>query len=483
MGTLLLEIGQCGIQVGIQLLENLQMMDTYENNYMFRNEQNVAHSILIDTEPKVLKPALENRKKFSFLDPKNITYQQSGRGNNWTLGYFDSKKIMLRKKGKVPEKKPQFTHPQGETMEDFHEDLLYCDKYMKENTYLLETASEMIRKEIEKIDYYLGTMMIYSLGGGTGSGLGSRLLEEMKDDYGGNYIYNTVVFPSKVGESPLQHYNCLLSLAKLHEFSDAVIYFQNDKINNYLSYSLGKKSTETLVNLTNINEYIVSLLSYMLKINDSNLDRFYNDIVSELTAMNDLKYLEIYGIPFQFNRQNTTGPETNWEGVINSCLNQVNVEDVEASGIEKSNKDELKFKGSSTDKTKTKANSQTISSYTLCKSHDIDKSLINNPMILRYLERKINSVLNPISWNPDAINIEYLKDSQEKVLRGKTMMTIANRTSFADILKEINSIAYSKFKAKAYLHWYYKYGLTQEDFEICFNVIDNIIESYSEAVF
>ena len=68
MGSLLLEIGQCGIQIGFQLLENLQTMDYYENNYLFRNEQNVAHSILIDTEPKVLKPALENRKKYSFLD-------------------------------------------------------------------------------------------------------------------------------------------------------------------------------------------------------------------------------------------------------------------------------------------------------------------------------------------------------------------------------------------------------------------------------
>lgn len=36
--------------------------------------------------------------------------------------------------------------------------------------------------------------MFYSLGGGTGSGLGSRLLEELYDEYfSGGYLFNTVV--------------------------------------------------------------------------------------------------------------------------------------------------------------------------------------------------------------------------------------------------------------------------------------------------
>lgn len=480
MGSLLIEIGQCGVQIGLQLFETLQSNDIYENNYLFRNEQNIAHTILIDTEPKALKPALENRKKYPFLDPKNVIYQQSGRGNNWTLGYFDSKKIISRKNSEKPKKS---TKTYQTPTENFQQDeLLTCDKYMKENTFLLESISEMIRKEIEKIDYYLSTMMIYSLGGGTGSGMGSRILEEMKDDYGANYIYNTVVFPSKVGESPLQHYNCLLSVAKLQEFSDAVIYFQNDKINSYLTYSLGKKSTGNLVNITNINEYIVSLLTDVLKINDCGLDKFYNYILNELTPLNDMKYLEIYGAPFQFNHQNIIGPESTWEAVINNCLNQVIVEDSEPNDLDNS-KDGSKTKGILGNNPKNKSNIHTIASYALCKSSDIEKSLKNNPMILKYLERKMNSILNPVSWNPEAINLDFLKEKQEKVLKGKSMLVLANRTSFGDILKEINTIAYSKFKAKAYLHWYYKYGLVEEDFENCFNVIDNVIESYSESIY
>ena len=48
---------------------------------------------------------------------------------------------------------------------------------MKENKYLIEKSMDLIRKQLEQIDFYMGTMMIYSVGGGTGSGLGSRLME------------------------------------------------------------------------------------------------------------------------------------------------------------------------------------------------------------------------------------------------------------------------------------------------------------------
>lgn len=45
--------------------------------------------------------------------------------------------------------------------------------------------------------------MLSSLGGGTGSGLGSRLVQEFKDMFSDATLVNTVVFPSKSGENTL----------------------------------------------------------------------------------------------------------------------------------------------------------------------------------------------------------------------------------------------------------------------------------------
>lgn len=57
--------------------------------------------------------------------------------------------------------------------------------------------------------------MIHSLTGGTGSGLGSHLVERIRDAYPLAHIMSVVVSPHASGDSPLQHYNSLLSLASL----------------------------------------------------------------------------------------------------------------------------------------------------------------------------------------------------------------------------------------------------------------------------
>ena len=57
--------------------------------------------------------------------------------------------------------------------------------------------------------------MMHSLSGGTGSGLGSRLIEALRDEYGLGHLMSCAFAPHTSGESPLQHYNSLLTLATL----------------------------------------------------------------------------------------------------------------------------------------------------------------------------------------------------------------------------------------------------------------------------
>lgn len=48
------------------------------------------------------------------------------------------------------------------------------------------------------------------------AGLGSRLCEEIRAEFPVSHILTVSVVPHQSGESPLQHYNTLLSLAALH---------------------------------------------------------------------------------------------------------------------------------------------------------------------------------------------------------------------------------------------------------------------------
>lgn len=63
--------------------------------------------------------------------------------------------------------------------------------------------------------YVAGTILVHSLTGGTGSGLGARLIETMRDAYPLAYNTSVSVSPHLSGDSPLQHFNSLLSLAAI----------------------------------------------------------------------------------------------------------------------------------------------------------------------------------------------------------------------------------------------------------------------------
>jgi hypothetical protein len=115
----------------------------------------------------------------------------------------------------------------------------------------------------------------------------------------------------------------------------------------------------------------------------------------------------------------------------------------------------------------------------MMKSQDIEKSLLANKLLMKHFESKLTSYLNPVDWNPDCIQLEYVQEKQDnKQLDTKDCFIIANRLSIAYILREISSIARSKYKAKAYLHWFMKFGMENEDFEKAFETVNGIVDSY-----
>ena len=77
---------------------------------------------------------------------------------------------------------------------------------------------DSIRKEAEATDCLMGFQMFQSMGGGTGSGLGSLILSECSELYAG-YIHTSFpVFPSsKMSDTVVESYNTTLSMLHLIE--------------------------------------------------------------------------------------------------------------------------------------------------------------------------------------------------------------------------------------------------------------------------
>jgi hypothetical protein len=91
-----------------------------------------------------------NRPKL-YSDGVNVITNSSGRGNNWALGYS----LDYKESGYL----------------------------MREEKNINIDSFEKINKFIEKCQFLKGFLFIHSLNGGTGSGVTTRLIESLKDEF------------------------------------------------------------------------------------------------------------------------------------------------------------------------------------------------------------------------------------------------------------------------------------------------------------
>ena len=98
---------------------------------------------------------------------------------------------------------------------------------------LIETIMDAIRKESEQADRVQAYQMYHSIGGGTGSGLGSLILQRILEDYGHNYTNAFTVFPSlQHAESVVEPYNSTLTVHQLVESVGGTFVMDNNALYN-----------------------------------------------------------------------------------------------------------------------------------------------------------------------------------------------------------------------------------------------------------
>ncbi|GMH65607.1 hypothetical protein TrST_g8434 [Triparma strigata] len=149
-----------------------------------------ARACLIDMEDGVLSETMRGPLKDLFTSAQ-VMSDVSGAGNNWAHGFYEYG---------------------GQ----------YGDQFL-----------ELVRSQAEPCDSLQSFFLMHSLGGGTGSGLGTKLLELLKDNYDGIYRFATSVLPSSSGEGDdviTSPYNSVLALNQLTEHADAVLPIDNARL-------------------------------------------------------------------------------------------------------------------------------------------------------------------------------------------------------------------------------------------------------------
>ena len=100
-----------------------------------------------------------------------------------------------------------------------------------EGAELIEEILDVVRKEAEQCDLLQGMQLCHSLGGGTGSGLGTLLLSKIREEYPDRMMCTFSVVPSpKVSDTVVEPYNACLSVHQLVENADEVFCIDNEAL-------------------------------------------------------------------------------------------------------------------------------------------------------------------------------------------------------------------------------------------------------------
>ena len=255
MSTLTLQVGQAGNQLGahfwtraVHHAQELQQQQLASNPATaaspsplpphsclplspFFSSSGHARALLIDTEPKVLAAVqalsadgilAATTSTRSLFHRDSLFFDQYGRGNNWALGYAGRQVIHT-----TAVQRPVTAASRGKGDK---RSVVASNTASTSANEMSDAIMERLRVEAERMDVFDSVVMMHSLGGGTGSGLGSLLAERIKDSYSRQTLLSVSVLPFARGETPLQHYNTTLALDTLYQQCDAVMLFDNDTV-------------------------------------------------------------------------------------------------------------------------------------------------------------------------------------------------------------------------------------------------------------
>lgn len=236
-----LQVGQCGNQIGSEFWKRLCAEhgigpdgilmegagDGRDRKDVFFSQADDDHfmprALLMDLEPRVVN-SIQTGTHNRLFNPDNyyIWSEGGGAGNNWAAGYY-----------------------QGSQQH--------------------ETLMDMIDREADSCDSLEGFVLCHSIAGGTGSGMGSYLLEQLNDAFPKKLIQTYSVFPARSdGDVVVEGYNSILSLKRLVVNADAVVVLDNTALNSIAESKL-KVDNPTLSQLNSLVSTVMAASTTTLR--------------------------------------------------------------------------------------------------------------------------------------------------------------------------------------------------------------------------
>ncbi|KAH8279818.1 hypothetical protein KR054_007174 [Drosophila jambulina] len=204
-----LQLGQCGNQIGFEFWKRLCLehgispsgvLEDFATDGMDRkdvffyqadDDHYIPRAVLLDLEPRVINTIMGSAySKLYNTENVYLSKHGGGAGNNWASGYSQGDKLQ-------------------------------------------EEVFDIIDREADGSDSLEGFILCHSIAGGTGSGMGSFIMERLADRFPKKLIQTFSVFPNQdeISDVVVQPYNSLLTLRRLTSAADSVVVLDNTALN------------------------------------------------------------------------------------------------------------------------------------------------------------------------------------------------------------------------------------------------------------
>ena len=362
----------------------------------------VPRAVLVDLESGVLD-SIRASPNGQLFRPDNFISTSGGAGNNWAKGHYT------------------------------------------DGTDLIETIMDTVHREVEASDYLQGFQLAHSLGGGTGSGLGTLISSKISEEYPDRIMQAFSVFPSaKVSDVVVAPYNSVFALNYLIQSSNLINVFDNEALYNICTQYL-KLNKPTYGDINHLVSYSMSGTTSSLRF-PGQLNADLRKLAVNLTPFPRLRFLTVSHTPI-FSRASLPYQALTVSELSQQLFDPRNVMCAVDPRRGKYLTAAALYRG-------------------MLPMTEIEECTMNM--------QKKNSK-NFVEWIPNNITVSCC-DIPSKGLKVSATL-LGNNTAIAEVFRRIYTQFNAMWRRKAFVHYYSGEGMDESEFtEAESNILDLISE-------
>ncbi|CAJ0586318.1 unnamed protein product, partial [Mesorhabditis spiculigera] len=417
------QAGQCGNQIGTKFWEvisdehGIQPDGQYQGESelqrerldVYYNEANgnkyVPRAVLVDLEPGTMD-SVRAGPYGQLFRPDNFVFGQSGAGNNWAKGHYT------------------------------------------EGAELVDQVLDVVRKEAEGCDCLQGFQLTHSLGGGTGSGMGTLLISKIREEYPDRIMASFSVVPSpKVSDTVVEPYNATLSVHQLVENTDETFCIDNEALYDICHRTL-KLTNPAYGDLNHLVSLTMSGVTTCLR------------FPGQLNA--DLRKLAVNMVPF---------PRLHFFMTGFAPLSAKGTAQYKAMTVSELTQQMFDAKNMMAACDPRHGRYLTVA------------AMFRGKMSMREVDDQMHSVQNKnssyfVEWIPNNVKTAVCDIPPRGLKMAATF--VGNSTAIQELFKRISEQFTAMFRRKAFLHWYTGEGMDEMEFTEAESNMNDLVSEYQQ---